>query len=67
MSSNHNSSNIEFYALIMKDSFAMGQIKRGKMMVMMMVVMEAMKLRLMFEVGCPQRHVGRRSHDELSV
>ena len=38
-----------------------------------MVVMEAMmKLRLMFvvmifEVGSPQRHVGRRSHDELSV
>ena len=65
MSSNHSSSNnIEFYALIMKDSFAMGQIKRGKMVV---VVVEAMKLRLMFEVGCPQRHVGRRSHDELSV
>lgn len=63
MSSNHGSSNIEFYALIMKDSFAMGQIKRGKMV----VVVEAMKLRLMFEVGCPQRHVGRRSHDELSV
>ena len=63
MSSNHSSSNIE-YALIMKDSFAMGQIKRGKMVV---VVVEAMKLRLMFEVGCPQRHVGRRSHDELSV
>ena len=63
MSSKHSSSNIEFYALIMKDSFAMGQIKRGKMV----VVVEAMKLRLMFEVGCPQRHVGRRSHDELSV
>ena len=44
--------------LVMKDWFAVMQTKRGKM--------EArVKLRLISEVGVPQRHGGRRSHDEL--
>ena len=44
--------------LVMKDWFAVMQTKRGK-------VEARVKLRLISEVGVPQRHGGRRSHDEL--